>query len=109
MAEDQPHMVITCCDYIMQPIDVPCPLIRPQIMSGSVMDEMFRRRIVERAGILDQFTCTMETMMVLAKIKVGSIFADTPWIGSVGNRTLDIEPRREIALAYAQQLSRIPR
>jgi len=73
------------------------------------MDEMFRRGIVERARILDQFTCTMETMIMLAKVKVGSIFAGPPRIGSVGNRTLEFELRREIALAYAQQLSRIPR
>jgi len=73
------------------------------------MDEMFRKRMVEPARIINQFTCTMETMLVLAKVKAGSIFAGISTIGSAGDRKLDVELRREIALAHAQQLSRIPR
>ena len=61
---------------------------------------MLSKKILEPARILNQFACTMETMIVVAKDKAGLMVADSYRPKAVERRTLDRDQHRDMAMAY---------
>jgi len=69
---------------------------------------MFRERMLHWAKLMDSFTCTMNTAMVLAKRRVNAfLFANTPQ-RPVPMHRATADPTLDMALAYVQ-ISRLNR
>jgi hypothetical protein len=70
-------------------------------------DEMFRERIAHWARLLDLFTCTMSTVIVLARVRAGSLLTETFRNGATATAPY-VDTRRDMAIAY-MQVSRLNR
>ena len=102
------HGVITFCDYIMQSFIVPCPLIGQRAMESQVIDEMFRERILHWTRMLDLFTCTMSTLVVLARVRAGPLLFARTHLANAATRQTNANLQHNQAIAY-MQISRLNR
>ena len=69
---------------------------------------MFRERIVNWARILNLFTCTMGTFVVLARARVSPLMFARTYQGKAGAHQMNINLQRHQAIAYVQ-ISRLNR
>jgi hypothetical protein len=92
----------------MQSFIVPCPLIGHRATEDQVIDEMFRERILHWTRILDVFTCTMSTLVVLARTRAGPLLFARTHLGNTATRQTNANLQHNQAIAY-MQISRLNR
>ena len=86
----------------MQLLIVPCPLIGQRATERKVSDEMFRDRIVNWARILNLFTCTLGTLVMLARARAGPLMFAKTYQGNAADPRMNINLQRAQANAYLQ-------
>ena len=69
---------------------------------------MFRDRMVHWARLVDSFTCTMNTAMVLAKSRFNVLLLSNTPQRPAPMRRAPVDPALDMAVAYAQ-ISRLNR
>ena len=69
---------------------------------------MFRERLVNWARMLNLFTCTMGTLVVLARARVGPLMFAKAYHGNAAAHQMNINLRRDQAIAY-MHISRLNR
>lgn len=69
---------------------------------------MFRDRIIHWSRILDLWTCTISTEVVLAKARTGTLLFARTYQSKVQTPKLIMDHRRDLANAYVQ-ISRLNR
>jgi hypothetical protein len=92
----------------MQSFIVPCPLIEQRAMESQVIDEMFRERILHWTRMLDLFTCTMSTLVVLARVRAGPLLFARTHLANAATRQTNANLQHNQAIAY-MQISRLNR